>query len=495
MLIKYQVPPGVFKTGTRYTSQGRFYDADLWRWFEGTQRPIGGWRKKATDPVTGAARAILTWIDNSNQTWTSVGTNEGLFVYSRGGAQSNITPVGFVPGNVDATTGGGYGRGLYGRGLYGTPRPDDTNIIPAQVWTLDTWGEIEIACDGDVIYEWELNPASPATVLTAGAPPDEAAPSAVAIFVTEEGAIVALGAAGDPRKVEWADPEDRNAWKPSGTNLAGGFRIQSTGKLQCGKRVRGGSILHTDVDCHVMTYSAGSPDVYEITRLASGCGIASKQAAAVVDSRDFWMGSNRFWVFNGSVDPLECDVGDYVFGDINTGQMSKVTAMHNSQFGEVTWYYPSASSIENNRYVTYNYREEHWTIGAMVRLCGTDRGVVQYPLMVDRDGFLFEHEVGQARDGRSPYALSGPVEIGTGETTMSVYGIIPDEDSVGDVAVSFTTGDWTMSPDYEQGPFALTAKTDVRFNGRRVSIKMIADPDIDFRVGVFRFNVKPGPSR
>lgn len=494
-LLDYQLPPGLYKNGTAYQSQGRYYDADLWRWFEGTQRPVGGWRKKSSSAVSGRARCILTWVDNSNSTWASVASNEGLYVYTRSGQLYDITPVGFIPGRADASSGGGYGQGLYGAGFYGTPREDNTNQIPAMVWTLDTWGEIEIACDGTTIYEWELDTAQPATVLTAGAPPDEAAPPAAAIFVTEEGAIVALGAAGDPRKVEWSDPENKDIWKPAGTNLAGGFRIQSSGSLQTGKRIRGGAILHTDVDCHLMTYSAGSPDVYDIQRLASGCGIISRQGAAVVDSRDYWMGANRFWVFNGTVDPLECDVGDDVFSNINRGQTSKVSAVHNSQFGEIWWFYPSAASVEIDSYVVYNYRENHWNQGKLDRLCGTDKGVMPYPLLVDSDGFLYEHEVGQFRDGRSPFAMSGPVQLGSGDTTLSVYSIIPDENSLGSVDVSFTTRDWTMSPDYVEGPFDLTAKTDVRFNARQVAIKTVAEPDQDFRVGIFRFDAKQSSRR
>lgn len=477
-------------------SQGRFYNADLWRWFEGTQRPVGGWRRKSSTAVDGVGRAILTWIDNDNQTWIAVGSNEGLYVYDRAGARYNVTPMGFIPGPANASTGGGFGRGAFGAGLFGTPRQDNTNIIPAQVWTLDTWGEILIACDGETIYEWQLNTSVLATPLSAGsAAPDEAAPPAVAVFVTEEGAIVALGAAGDPRKVEWCDPENRYQWKPSGTNLAGGFRLQTSGRLQTGKRVRGGAILHTDVDCHLMTYSSGSPDVYDIQRLASGSGISSRQAAAVVESRNYWMGSNRFWAFNGTVDPMECDVGDDVFTNINRGQISKVSAVHNSQFGEVWWFYPSAGSVENDSYVLYNYRENHWNQGRLERLCGTDKGVINYPLMVGSDGHLYEHEVGQARDGRLPYAESGPIQIGQGDNTYSVYSIIPDERSLGDVAVSFTTGDWTMSPDLIEGPFDLSSKTDVRFNARRVGVRMIADADQDFRVGDFRFDVKSSSRR
>lgn len=496
MLLPLDLPPGLYRNGTRYQSQGRFYDADLWRWFEGTQQPVGGWRKKSSTAIDGKGRAILTWVDNGNSTWIAVGSNEGLFVFSRAGTRYDITPVGFVPGPADATTGGGYGLGLYGTGFYGTPRPDDTNVIPAMVWTLDTFGEILIACDGETIYEWELDTAQPATVLTAGAPPDEAAPSAEAVFVTEEGAIVALGAAGNPRKVEWSDPENKDLWKPAADNLAGGFPVQTQGKLQTGKRVRGASLLLTDVDCHVMTYAPGSPDIYEVQRAGSGCGIISKQGIAVIDSRAIWVGGNRFWIFDGAVSPLDCDIGDDFFANLNRGQVSKVTAMHNSQFGEVWFCVPSEGSLENNRYAFFNYREVHWNAGALVRLCGTDKGTSgQYPMMVDSDGFLYEHEVGQSRDGRQPYAESGPVEIGGGETTMSVYDIIPDEANLGDVDVFFANRDWTMSHEVEIGPVSLTERTNVRFNTRQVAIRLRAKPDISFRVGIFRFNVKQGSRR
>lgn len=496
MLLSLTLPPGVFRNGTAFQSQGRFYDADLWRWFEGTQRPVGGWRLKSSDQVSGFARALHTWSDNDNQTWAGVGTNEGLFVFTRSGVMANITPVGFVAGPANASTGGGYGFGAYGAGLYGTPRPDSSNVIPPMVWTLDNWGEVFIGCDGDTIYEWVLDTGTPAVPLADGSvAPDEAAPDSVSVFVTEEGAIVALGAAGDPKKLEWCDPENRYMWKPAANNLAGGFRVQTQGSLLCGKKIRGGSIIHTDVDCHLMTYQAGSPDIYEIQRLASGCGIISKQGAAVVDSRDYWMGANRFWMFDGSVSPLECDVGDFVFSDINRGQSAKVYAVHLSQFGEVWWFYPSSSSLENDRYVSYNYREQHWNVGALQRLAGTDKSVFQYPLMVGLDGALYEHEVGQSRDGRSPYAISGPIQMGNGETTMSVYSIVPDEKALGDVQAMFTTADWTMDPESAEGPFDLTAKTDVRFAGRRVAVKLEADPDKDFRVGEFRFEVKPGTKR
>ena len=42
MLIKLEIPPGLYKNGTEYQAAGRWTDANLVRWFENTLRPIGG---------------------------------------------------------------------------------------------------------------------------------------------------------------------------------------------------------------------------------------------------------------------------------------------------------------------------------------------------------------------------------------------------------------------------------------------------------------------
>lgn len=486
MLIPYEIPAGVYRNGTAYQSAGRFYDADLWRWPDNTNRPVGGWRTKA-DGVPGRVRAIFTWRANDNQSWAGLGSNEGLFVMNRPGTISDITPVGFVPTAADATTGGGYGRGKYGRGRYGTPRPDVLNTIPVRVWSLDNWGEYLVACYGDDIYEWTLNTATPAAVIVN-------APTAEAVLVTEQRSMMAIGAGGDPRAVDWSDLEDNTDWTPTATNQAGGKRLQTTGALRCGRRIRGGQLIFSDTDVHLASY-VGLPTVYSFERLATDCGTISKGAPICVDDRAWWMGPNSFWTYDGFVKPLPCDVQDYVFSDINNGQVSKVSGMHISEFGEIWWFYPSANSVENNRYVFFNYRLGHWGIGALVRLCGTSRGEFQYPLMVNDEGRIYEHEVGQQRDGRQPFVQSGALQIGQGDRLMEVDAIIPDENNLGDVLVSFINGDYPMSPDEVIAAVPARDETDVRFQNRRVGVKMTAVADRDFRVGVFRFSVKPGSGR
>lgn len=488
MLVPLDIPPGVYRNGTDYQSQGRWYDADLWRWHSGTMRPIGGWSAWSSSDLSGMARAILMWRDDSNQAWIGVGTHTKLYAVSRSGAVNDITPSGFTAGRADALRGGGYGEGPYGGGLYGTPRLNSTNIIPASVWSLDTWGEYLVGTMGGTIYEWTLDTSTDAAAVTG-------APTAEAILVTEERIMMALGSDGDPRAVDWSDAEDNTDWTPTSTNLAGGKRLQTTGGLKAGRKVAGGYLLLTDVDAHLATY-VGLPLVYSFERKGTGCGIVSKGAVTVTgDDQAFWMADNGFWTFNGFVTPLDCDVQDYVFSDINRTQISKVSAWHNSSFGEVVWHYPSSGSTEVDRYVAFNYREGHWSIGELDRLCGVDKSVLQYPLLVSSTGTVYEHEKGDERDGRQPYAQSGPVEIGDGERRMNVSAIIPDEGTLGDVAVSFRVGDWPMSSTSTAGPYAAAERTDCWFQGRRVAVKLTADADQDFRVGRFRFDAKPGPRR
>lgn len=488
MLMSLDLPEGLYRNGTRYQSQGNWYDSDLIRWPVGTMQPIGGWRQKTSDAVSGMARCVHTWVDDSNQSWCAVSTNEGLFVYTRSGILHNITPAEFIAGPANASTGGGYGRGPYGAGLYGTPRPDTTNVIPAMVWTLDNIGQVLVACDGVNIYEWDLNVANVATII-----PNS--PTALAVFVTDERSIMALGAAGNPRRVMWSDSENYDVWTPSSTNLAGGYNLQSPGTLQCGKRIGGGYLIFTDSDVYLSTF-VNLPDVYGFERIGTSCGVASKQSVGIVDGRAYWWGIGRLWQYNGIVTPLECSVEDDLFRVINAGQASKVNAFRVSEFSELSWVWPDNTSIECNRYLTYNYETGRFWWGRLNRTCGTDRsGGFAYPLMMTTDGILMEHEVGNLRDGREPYALSGPVELSQGEATMSVYGIIPDELNLGDATVSFTTGDWTMSPDGAMGPYALADKTDVRFNARRISVKLTGEANKDFRFGRFRFNAKTGPRR
>jgi hypothetical protein len=453
---------------------------------------MGGWRKRASGQMSGLCRGFITWRDNSANRWIAAGTHTKLYAMNEAGTLKEITPTGFTAGIADSLSKTGYGYSTYGTLAYGTARPDTGLITPATTWSMDTWGEYLIACsnaDGK-IYEWQLGFTTP----TLAAAITNAPTSNKAVLVTAERILFALGAGGNPRKVQWCDQENNTLWTPAGDNQAGDYELATPGTLLAGKRVKGVNLLFTDVDVHTAQY-VGAPFVYGFEKAGSGCGLISAQAVAAIDTAAIWMSKSGFWIYDGYVKPLPSDVSDYVFGNINFNQASKVYAVHNSKFGEIWWYYPSSGSNENDSYVTYNYRENHWNIGTLARTAGTDAGVFANPLAVSTDGFIYEHEVGFAYDSASLYAESGPVQLGNGDNIMSVRQVIPDEQTLGEAVVSFKTRNYPTGTQSTFGPYTAANPTDVRFAARQVNMKVTGNTLADWRIGVMRLDAVPSGKR
>lgn len=582
MLVSLKLPPGIYRNGTALQAEGRYYDANLVRWFSGEMRPMGGWQKhSAAAAMAGAGRAIIAWRQNNGSRWIAVGTSSGLYVISEAGTLADITPLrrtqtlgtnpivttntsttitvtdtahgaspsqivtlsgatatgGLTTGQLDATftivttttntwtavvsgsgatsgaTGGGsavvakyrmaagtvdavanigYGAGPYGSYTYGTPRPDTGTRSPATVWTLDTWGEDLVACsdtDGK-IYQWTLDPATPAALLT-NAPTGNAS-----IVVTPERTLMALGASGNPRLVQNSDQEDNTDWTTSDVNQARQFQLQTFGTLMCGRAMKGMTLLLTTTDAWTATY-VNYPLVYGYARVGQGCGAISKQALVVTDTSAAWMGVSGFYAFDGQVSPLACDVQDYVFSDLNTAQQSKISAVHLAAFNEVMWCYPSSSSLENDRYVLWNYVENHWNIGMLSRLSAVDKGVFETPLMVSADGYVYEHETGFTYDSMIPYAETGPFELNMGNNVCAAVQMVGDEKTAGDVQATVYGRFWPQDTETTFGPYAFTSSppTDVRFTARQIRFRFTGVRLTDWRVGNVRLEVRQGGQR
>jgi hypothetical protein len=403
---------------------------------------------------------------------------------------TDITPTSFTTGDADAVLKIGYGYSTYGSFAYGVPRPDTGSFTAATTWSLDTWGEYLVGCsskDGKLV-EWQLNTSNDAVAIT------NAPTGNIGLITTQERFLFALGAGGNPRKVQWCDQENNTVWTAAATNQAGDFELTTIGSLMCAKRTRGATILFTDVDVHVATY-IGPPYVYSFERIGSSCGVISKQAVAATDNSCIWMSNSGFWVYDGFVKPLASDVGDYVFTNLNTQQASKVYSVHLSTYGEIWWFYPSAASNENDSYVTYNYREGHWAIGTLDRTCGTDRGIFSNPLLVSSDGYIYEHEVGYAYDSQTLFAESGPIELGAGDRVLSLNGLVPDEKTLGDVKARFATKFYPTGTKYNYGPYTMANPTSFRITGRQIAVKLEGNTLSDWRVGTIRFDGKLGSLR
>lgn len=493
-LIPLKIPAGVYRTGTDYEGSGRWRDASLVRWSNGSMRPVGGWNDKydISSNVTAAPRAMHAWIDNSAGTNLVLGTCNELVYINESGTASVITPAGFNTGNNNAQRNTAYSGTYYGTGLYGVKRPDIGTFQEADVWSLDNWGEYLVGCstsDGK-IYEWQGNPAAAAVVIP------NAPTLCKGLVVTEERFIFALQAGGNPRKVAWCDREDNTTWTPASTNEAGDIELQTSGEIMFGLRMRGRTLIVTNTDAHIASYH-GAPYVYGFESVGTACGAASRNSGVAIDQGAFWMGKEAFYAYNGSVaTQIDCDVADYVFEDMNKNQITKTFALHNSEYGEIWWFYPSQDSTECNKYVAYDYKENHWEIGILDRTCGFDQGVFDEPIWCDASGVMYEHELhGVAHGGQVPFAETSAISIGNGDQVMKVNQLIPDEEDQGEVAVSFKTRFYPNDTERTYGTYTLGAPTSVRFTGRQIRMRIESVSNADWRVGIMRINVEAGGRR
>ena len=484
-LIPLQIPPGVVRNGTDLESANRWRDVSLVRWRNGSLRPVGGWRERKADAFTGITRGMHAWQDNSGNRWLAGGQASSLYVMNAANTATDITPGALTTGNVDPTLNFGYGGGFFGTGFYGSPATNSGIYSEATTWSLDNFGEYLIACnpqDG-VIWEWQLNTGSDAAAV-ANAPVDN-----LGIVVTEERFLFALGAGGNPRKVQWCDREDNTLWTPAATNEAGDIILQTSGQIMAGVRTRGQTLILTDIDAHTASYQ-GPPFVYGFERVGTACGLLARKAVVAVDAGVFWMGRNAFHFYDGSsVRELNCLVQDHVFGDINNTNISKAWAMSLGNEGEIWWFYPSSSSSECDRYVMYDYKADWWSIGELSRSSGIDRGVFQYPMMMDAGNELYEHEIGTNYSGGSIYAETGPISLGNGDQVMNVTHLIPDEVTQGQVTATFKTRFYPNDTERSYGPYTMDNPTSVRFTGRQIRMRINGTAS-DWRVGIMRIDAK-----
>lgn len=428
-------------------------------------------------------------------TYTYAFTSNATSSVAGGGGAAVTYVYEISPGLADSASTGGYGYGLYGAGTYGTPRTGYGITTDARVWTLDTFGQYLVAAPGQWgdLYEWQLNTSTRAAKISNS-------PTALAVIVTDEGFVFALGSAGNPRNVAWCDQGVNTTWTPAATNQAGDYDLQTFGKIICGRKAKGSTLVFTDHDVHRATYIGGT-FIYNIERIGDGCGIIAAGAAGAVDNVIVWMGVNNFWVYDGYVRPLPCEIAETVFKNLNTLQRAKISCRYDSAFGEFTWYYPSSGSTENDSYVRWHSREAGsvWSRGDIVRLAGVDRGAYLSPMAVGSDGYVYEHEVGVAT---APFIESAPVElevpqagIGPGERIAHLSDYWPDEKTAGEVTITIKAKNFPNGTETEFGPYTAANPRNLRIAGRQFKVRFEGVAMTDWRVGSPRFTVKMGGKR
>jgi hypothetical protein len=418
----------------------------------------------------------------------------------------------------------GWGIGTWGLESWGTPRTVSTSVaLQSRVWQFDNYGE-DVICqlvDGNT-FLWDLSagPNTRAAVLT-GAP----VKSKYALLSTPDRHLVCFGtdtiigdaSSQDPMFVRFSNQEDITVFAETATNTAGGQRLTDGNTIVSAIRSRGQILIFTDTSLHGQQF-IGPPFTFGFQQLGANCGLIGPHAAVDVNGQAFWMGTEAFYTFDGTVKKLACTVQDYVFKDLNQVQKTKVHVGLNSQFNEVTWWYCSVTSDFIDRLVTYNYLENTWAIGTMARSAWVDLSVYPRPLGAKYEpsstastispingltagrALIYQQETG-TNDVNLPIRSelsSGYFDIGDGDNMLFMSRFIPDfKDQVGNLTIRLLLRAFpqaTATPS-SLDPYVITPttqKVDTRARGRQISI-VIENEEVGskWRYGTLRVDLVP----
>jgi hypothetical protein len=183
----------------------------------------------------------------------------------------------------------------------------------------------------------------------------------------------------DPLLIRWSDADNPFEWVPSTTNQSGETRLSYGSYIVTSTDTRQEILVWTDAAIFSMQY-LGPPYVWSVNLLLDNISIASPNAAFTVNNVTYWMGVDKFYVYSGRVETLPCALRQFIFTNINTDQLAQIVCGSNEGYNEVWWFYPTADSLVNNRYVIYNYVENTWAYGGLERGYWLDSPLRQFPM-------------------------------------------------------------------------------------------------------------------
>ena len=240
----------------------------------------------------------------------------------------------------------------------------------------------------------------------------------------------------DPMLIRWSAQDDIYNWTPDATNQAGFIRISHGSEIVATVQTRQEIVMFTDSAIYSLQY-LGPPYVWAPQLLGDNISIMSPNAAVIASGIVYWMGVDKFYVYDGRVQTLNCDLRRFVFGDLNQEQSLQVFAGTSEGFNEVWWFYCSANSTEVDKYVIYNYTEKIWYYGTMKRSAWLDSGLQSVPIAANYfpntlTGNLINHETGlNDNTTGTPVAIdayisSSEFDIGDGHNFGFVWRVLPD---------------------------------------------------------------------
>ena len=490
-------------------------------------------------PITEINAEHTATVINANAFSVTVATSANATVSSTGGTSINVT-FQIEPGNAALTAGYGWGTSVWGGNppsrAWGAGSVEPV-FLPQRDWWFDNFdNDLVMNIRNGPIYYWErgnnVDPstalATPAFLLEDLAGATDVPVEAMQILVSQNDKhLLAFGcvpygsssvADFDPLLIRWANQDDPGNWAPSSTNSAGFIRISRGSQIIRALTTRQEVLVWTNSNLYALQF-LGTTDVFGLQELADNISIIGPRCCIAANNVVYWMGQDKFYAYSGRVETLPCTLRNYVFLDLNYNQADQIVCGTNEGYNEIWWFYPSAQSNWNDRYVVYNHLEKVWYYGTIERTAWLDSALRPLPQAVTTGqnstaGYLYNHESGVDDDilPMDSYIQSSDIDLEDGEQFMLTRRMIPDINFDGSTVnnaevtlqirprnfpgSAFSSDPADSQPVIETSVGQYTDQVFVRARARQMALKIqSADLGVQWQLGSPRIDARPDGKR
>ena len=366
-----------------------------------------------------------------------------------GGGNAVVAVYQIQTGQNIYTAGNGWGASFWGRLTWGSGAALTVGQ-QLRLWTQDNYGEdLVFAPRGGQPYYW--NATNGVTTRGVTLASESTSEGFLGQFVpTQTNQIVAsaiqrfvicfgsnsydstnANTSFDPMIVRWSDQENPYEWVPAATNQSGEFRLSNGSFILAARNTRQEILIWTDSAIYSMQY-LGPPFVWGFNIIQDNISLMGPNAVITANNITYWMGTDKFYFYDGRVQTLPCSLRTFVFNRLNKDQAWQCHVGYNEEFNEIWWFYPSTGSSVIDSYVIYNIIENSWYYGTMGRTAWLRSGLRKYPFAADYNGRLLYHEASVDDEaGNTPqpivsYIQTSDFDIGDGHNFGFVWRILPD---------------------------------------------------------------------
>lgn len=336
--------PGIKRDGTKF--EGDYYVDGQWvRFQRGLPRKMGGY-KNVTNYLSDISRGLKSFTENQS-TIIHSGSYSALEKFSLDENANASVVYDRTPITLNTTVNNAWQFDI----LY-----DSVNLSPSNKIIAQAAPNIATQYNSlsGQVFVGDMRSNDPLTEVT------------LPVGVSASGGICVLHpyltVFGTNGSIAWTAPGSPSDFEGEG---AGNARIAAQ-KIVRGLPLRGGpgnapAGLYWSTDAVVRASFVGGAQIFQFDTISSSSSVLAPMTIIEYDGVYFWIGADRFYMFNGVVRDIDNQLNiNYFFDGLNRQYAQKAFAFKVPRFGEIWWCYPRGNATECSHAIIYNVKEQTW---------------------------------------------------------------------------------------------------------------------------------------